>query len=140
MFFPVKVTNRQDISCKFALCELRLVNETMTSQGQAPRARHAMRGLSTVLDPAAPNMRQRVAELVRQLLAKRAIERAVGADDDLGESGLSSLDIVNLMLAVESEFDLKIPERDMRPANFRTIARIEALVASLMDQSASVGG
>lgn len=93
-----------------------------------------------MLDPAASITRQRVAELVRQLLAKRGIERTFGEDDDLGECGLSSLDMVNLMLAVESEFDLKIPERDMRPANFRTIARIEALVASLMDQSAAVDG
>ena len=91
-----------------------------------------------MLDPAAPTTRQRVAGLVRQLLAKRGIDRALGDDDDLGESGLSSLDTVNLMLGVESEFDVKIPEREMRPANFRTIARIEALVASLMDQSAPV--
>jgi len=93
-----------------------------------------------VLDPAASTTRQRVAQLVRQLLAKRGVDRSLGADDDLGDSGLSSLDMVNLMLAVESEFDLKIPERDMRPANFRTIARIDALVASLMDQSAAVHG
>jgi len=93
-----------------------------------------------VLDPAASTTRARVAELVRQLLAKRAIDRTLGAEDDLGDSGLSSLDMVNLMLAVESEFDLTIPERDMRPANFRTIARIEALVVSLMDQSAPVHG
>jgi acyl carrier protein len=93
-----------------------------------------------VLNSAAPPPKQRVAELVRQLLAKRAIARAVGDDDDLGDSGLSSLDIVNLMLAVESEFDLKIPEREMRPVNFRTVARIEALVASLMDQTDTVGG
>jgi len=93
-----------------------------------------------VLDSAASTTRARVAELVRQLLAKRAIDRTLGDDDDLGDSGLSSLDMVNLMLAVETEFDLKIPERDMRPANFRTIARIEALVASLMDQSATAHG
>ncbi len=88
-----------------------------------------------MLDAAAPNTRCRVAELARRLLAKHGIERAVADDDDLSESGLSSLDIVNLMLAVESEFDLKIPERDMRPVNFRSVARIEALVASLMGQS-----
>ena len=93
-----------------------------------------------MLDSAASTIRARVAELVRQLLAKRAIDRTLGAEDDLGDSGLSSLDMVNLMLAVESEFDLTIPERDMRPANFRTIARIEALVASLTDQSAAVHG
>ncbi len=93
-----------------------------------------------MLDAAAPNTRRRVAELVRRLLAKRGIERAMADDDDLSESGLSSLDIVNLMLAVESEFDLKIPERDMRPVNFRSVTRIEALVASLMGQSDPVGG
>jgi acyl carrier protein len=93
-----------------------------------------------VLDSAAPNTGCRVAALVRRLLAKRGIARAVADDDDLSESGLSSLDIVNLMLAVESEFDLKIPERDMRPVNFRSVARIEALVASLMGQSDPVGG
>ena len=137
MFFSVKVTNRKGISRKFGLCESRSVNETMTSQRRMQT--HATKGPLPVLDPAAPTTRHRIAALVRQLLAKRAIERAVVDDDDLGESGLSSLDIVNLMLAVESEFDLNIPERDMRPANFRTIARIEALVASLMDQSAAVG-
>jgi acyl carrier protein len=93
-----------------------------------------------VLDFDASNTKHRVAELVRRILAKRGIERAVGDDDDLSESGLSSLELVNLMLAVESEFDLTIPERDMRPANFRSIARIEALVATLVGQSEPVGG
>jgi len=74
---------------------------------------------------------ERIAALVRGLLAKRGIDRAVGRDDDLTESGLSSLDTVNLMLAVEAEFDVKIPDRDMTPAHFRTIARIEALLAGL---------
>lgn len=77
------------------------------------------------------NVSERVNALVRGLLAKRSIDRVIGSDDDLGENGLSSLDLVNLMLAVEAEFDLKIPERDMRPANFRSISRIEALVAKL---------
>ncbi|MFZ0421275.1 MAG: phosphopantetheine-binding protein [Xanthobacteraceae bacterium] len=77
-------------------------------------------------------MTDRIAGLVRQLLAKHSIDRAVGRDEDLAECGLSSLDMVNLMLAVESEFDVKIPDRDMTPANFRTIGRIDALVAGLL--------
>jgi acyl carrier protein len=85
-----------------------------------------------VFDRTDSNVSERVAALVRALLARRSIDRTVGCDDDLGESGLSSLDLVNLMLAVEAEFDLSIPERDMRPANFRSIARIEALVAGLL--------
>jgi acyl carrier protein len=35
------------------------------------------------------------------------------------------------MLSVEAEFDLKIPYRDMTPANFRSIARIDALIATV---------
>jgi acyl carrier protein len=85
-----------------------------------------------VLDRINSSVTDRIAGLVRQLLAKRSIERTVGPDEDLAECGLSSLDMVNLMLAVESEFDVKIPDRDMTPANFRSIARIDALVAGLL--------
>jgi acyl carrier protein len=85
----------------------------------------------TVLDRMTSSTTDRIGALVRQLLAKRGIDRAVGRDDDLGESGLSSLDTVNLMLAVEAEFDVKIPDRDMTPAHFRSIARIETLVGAL---------
>jgi acyl carrier protein len=87
-----------------------------------------------VLDRAEKAVTDRVDALVRRLLAKRTIVRPVGRDDDLAEAGLSSLDMVNLMLAVESEFDLKIPERDMVPANFRSMARIEALVHALTEK------
>lgn len=73
----------------------------------------------------------RIMVLVRAILEKRAIARAVGRDDDLSACGISSLDTVNLMLAVEAEFELKIPDRDMTPTNFRTMARIEALVGKL---------
>ena len=79
----------------------------------------------------------RVAALVSRLLAKRGIARAVGRDEDLTASGLSSLDTVNLMLAVEAAFDLKIPDRDMTPANFRTIARIDALLGALLEKANS---
>jgi len=88
-----------------------------------------------VLDRTNLGTTERVAGLVRQLLAKRSIDRPVGPDDDLTASGLSSLDIVNLMLSVEAEFDIKIPDRDMTPSNFRSIARIEALVGASLDSA-----
>jgi acyl carrier protein len=90
-----------------------------------------------VLDRTNSSPAERVSALVRQFLTKRSVDRTVGRDDDLTESGLSSLDIVNLMLAVESEFDVKIPDRDMTPANFRTIARIDELVSTLMSDRSS---
>lgn len=77
---------------------------------------------------------ERIEALIRSMLAKRGIDRAVGPDDDLSEVGLSSLDTVNLMLAVEAEFDVKIPDRDMTPAHFRSVARIEALLDTLTDE------
>ncbi len=79
-------------------------------------------------------VKDRVNSLVSPLLAKRGVTRIVKDDEDLGECGLSSLDFVNLMLAVESEFDLKIPDSAMTPANFRSLARINALVARTMTQ------
>ena len=44
---------------------------------------------------------------------------------------MTSLDMVNLVLAVESELAISIPERDITPANFRSVSTIEALVAAL---------
>ena len=46
-------------------------------------------------------------DVVQRLLAERSISRPVSSDDDLREVGLTSLDMVNLMLSVEAEFDLK---------------------------------
>jgi len=70
-------------------------------------------------------------ELVRRILAQRSIDAAVCADDDLRQIGLTSLDMVDLVLSVESAFDLSIPEIDITPANFRSISAIEALVMAL---------
>jgi acyl carrier protein len=91
--------------------------------------------LFTLPDRSKPELKERVASLVRQLLAKRSIDRLVDDDDDLTESGLSSLDIVTLMLGAEAEFDIKIPDADMTPANFRTISRIAALVGALAEDA-----
>jgi acyl carrier protein len=74
----------------------------------------------------------RVVGLVQDILQRRGIGRPVLADEDLREAGLNSLDMVNLMLAVEAEFDLKIPDADMTLRNFRSISAIDALVAALL--------
>jgi acyl carrier protein len=72
-----------------------------------------------------------VADVVRRLLDARAITQPVRPHDDLREIGLTSLDMVSLVLSVESEFGIKIPEREITPTNFRSIATIEILVARL---------
>lgn len=70
----------------------------------------------------------RVAALVEGLVAHKGAGRAIGPHDRLVDVGLTSMDMVNLMLAVEAEFDLMIPAGEITPGNFRSIATIEALV------------
>jgi acyl carrier protein len=50
---------------------------------------------------------------------------------DLLELGLTSMQMVNLMLSIEAEFDLTIPSKKLVPSNFRTIESIETLVREL---------
>jgi acyl carrier protein len=40
--------------------------------------------------------------------------------------------MVNLMLAVEVEFDIAIPQNDITPENFHSLGTIEALVSRTM--------
>jgi acyl carrier protein len=72
-----------------------------------------------------------VSDVVRRILAQQSIDRPVSAHDDLREIGLTSLDMVDLVLSVESEFNVRIPEAAITPANFRSIAAIDALINSL---------
>jgi acyl carrier protein len=72
-----------------------------------------------------------VSEVVRRMLLERSIDGTVTPDADLREVGLTSLDMVDLVLSVECEFDLQIPEAQITPANFRSIATIDALVSAL---------
>lgn len=70
------------------------------------------------------------------------VERAVGPGTALPEPfpdharlvdiGVTSLKMVNLMLSVEVEFDITIPETDISVANFESLAAIEALVERLL--------
>ena len=83
----------------------------------------------------------RVLGLVQEILARRSDARppmSILPDHDLREAaGLTSLELVNLMLAVEAEFGVTIPDANMTPNNFRSISAIDALVASLSDKVSS---
>ena len=51
----------------------------------------------------------------------------------LSDLGISSLKMVNLMLAVELEFDIAIPQADITPENFQSLGSIQALVEKTLD-------
>ena len=72
-----------------------------------------------------------ITAIVEAIFVKRGAPVAVAADQNLTEAGLTSLDMVNLMLAIEDEFGIEIPQRRMTPANFRTVTAIEQLVSNV---------
>lgn len=82
-------------------------------------------------DSNARSVEERIAGVVQRLLREHSIDHVAGVDEDLRQAGLSSLDMVSLVLSVEEEFDLMVPEVSIMPTNFRSIAAISRLVDSL---------
>ena len=72
-----------------------------------------------------------VTDVVRRMLIERSIKSELTEDADLRDVGLTSLDMVDLVLSVECAFDVQIPEAQITPANFRSIAAIDALLSTL---------
>jgi len=75
----------------------------------------------------------RVLTIVQRVLTERSIAVPVTSDDNLLELGLNSLDILNLVLALEAEFDLTIPETHITPANLLSIPGINRLISELLN-------
>jgi acyl carrier protein len=73
----------------------------------------------------------KIADVVHQLLRDRSIDREFALQDNLRDVGLTSLDMTSLVLAVEGEFSIRIPDRAITPANFMSVATIGRLVARL---------
>lgn len=77
-------------------------------------------------------LRERLLALVAQILGTPgATAASVPTDARLSELGMSSLKMVNLMLSVEVEFNVTIPQSDITPDNFRSVASVEALLLKL---------
>ena len=75
--------------------------------------------------------RDRVRGLVTGILATRHSVRPFSDDDTLAEIGIASIDMVALLLAVENEFDVEVPQEEITADVFRSIATIDALVRRL---------
>ena len=79
---------------------------------------------------AAKDIQGRIAGLVKSILAQNGITVDVAPDTRLVDVGLTSMDMVNLMLGVEAEFDFMIPQDQITPENFQSVATLERLVAT----------
>jgi len=74
------------------------------------------------------DIRSRVMALVKAILEQNAITATVDPDTRLVDVGLTSMDMVNLMLGVEAEFDFTIPQPEITPENFQSVKSLEAMV------------
>jgi acyl carrier protein len=81
------------------------------------------------LDSQANGVSNRLIVLVKQLLgAAHGVPAPFPVHQKLSDLGLSSLKMVNLMLALEVEFDIAIPHSEITPENFHSLDSIRLLV------------
>jgi acyl carrier protein len=75
----------------------------------------------------------RLISLVKQVSGSAAVfPSPFPLATQLSDLGVTSLKMVNLMLAVEVEFDIAIPQSDITPENFQSLASIESLVQKIL--------
>ena len=88
------------------------------------------------MDPKAlEGVGEQLVGLVKGLLGASAVlPQPFPMGQQLSDLGVSSLKMVNLMLAVELEFDIAIPQSDITPENFHSVAAIESLVVRTLSQ------
>ena len=75
---------------------------------------------------------ERIVGLVERILERKAGSAPLHPGARLNELGMSSMKMINLMLAIEVEFDVTIPQTDITPDNFESIASVEGLVMRLL--------
>lgn len=80
-------------------------------------------------------MQTRIREIVASH-GKMSIDPTdLDASADLYELGLTSHASVNVMLALEDEFDIEFPDEDLKKATFASVDNIEAVVSRLAGES-----
>lgn len=78
------------------------------------------------------SMRDRIQKALADHGRMSVDPNGVDADADLYELGLTSHASVNVMLALEDEFDIEFPDEAMKKSTFASINNIEAAVTSLI--------
>jgi len=74
------------------------------------------------------DIRNRIVALIKAILAQSGITTDLSPEARLVDIGLTSMDMVNLMLGVEAEFDFTIPQGEITPENFQSVETLERMV------------
>jgi acyl carrier protein len=83
------------------------------------------------------NVQDRILGLVKVILEQNSITSEVHPDSRLVDVGLTSMDMVNLMLGVEAEFDFTIPQAEITPENFQSIQTLERMIVAQLQPEAA---
>ena len=84
-----------------------------------------------MLNQLSQGYRDRLIALVRDVISDHPLARPDRIPESLAEAGLTSLDLVRLVLGIEREFGVSVGADDLDPANFETLDGLEALVHRL---------
>jgi acyl carrier protein len=76
------------------------------------------------------DVQNRILALVKTILEQNAMTAEIGPDTLLVDAGLTSMDMVNLMLGVEAEFDFTIPQSEITPENFQSVKTLERMIVN----------
>ena len=77
------------------------------------------------------NVADRLIDLAREFAPGLPASNREASVFSLGDAGLSSMAAVKFMLAIEAAFSLAIPDAELTPENFATLAAVQALVERL---------
>ncbi len=80
------------------------------------------------------DVQNRIIALVRSILERNSIKAEIDAESLLVDAGLNSVDMVNLMLGVEAEFDFTIPQAEITPENFQSVSTLKRLVTTQLQR------
>ena len=84
-----------------------------------------------MLDKVTSERRHLLETVVARIATQHGITTEIGPSDHLVDRGMTSIAMVDLMLAIESDFDVMLPHSALTPANFQSIDALDAMLASL---------
>jgi acyl carrier protein len=79
-------------------------------------------------------MKDKIREILRQHGKLGADVTALPDDGDLYEAGMTSHASVNVMLALEGQFDIEFPDRMLKRSVFQSITAIHSAIEELTSQ------
>ena len=80
------------------------------------------------MEAAVDEVRGRVLTVIKSILELNDVPAEVHPDSHLVDIGLTSMDMVALMLKVEAEFEIMLPQCAITPENFKSVRTLETVI------------